>query len=63
MYIHIEQTLLKGAVELVVDQHMNILRTIYKGELYPTKITTNYTIFKSKIEITVQYATNNERSD
>ena len=62
MYIHIEQTLLKGAVGLYVDQHMSILRTIYKGELYPTKITTNYTIFKSKIEITVQYATNNERS-
>ena len=32
MYIHIEQTLLKGAVGLDVDQHMNMLQTIYKDE-------------------------------
>ena len=32
MYIHIEQTLLKGAVGLDVDQHINMLQTIYKDE-------------------------------
>ena len=32
MYIHKEQILLKGAVGLDVDQHMNMLQTIYKDE-------------------------------
>ena len=32
MYIHIEQTLVKGAVELDVDQHINMLQTIHKDE-------------------------------
>ena len=49
MYIHMEQTLLKGAVELDVDQHINMLQTIYKDEF--DYITTTYIIFKSKIEI------------
>ena len=49
MYIHMEQTLLKGAVELDVDQHINMLQTIYKDEF--DYITTTYIIFKPKIEI------------
>ena len=32
IYIHIEQTLLKGALGLDVDQHINMLQTIYKDE-------------------------------
>ena len=32
MYIHVEQTLLKGAVGLDVDQHINMLQTKYKDE-------------------------------
>ena len=32
VYIHKEQILLKGAVGLDVDQHMNMLQTIYKDE-------------------------------
>ena len=34
MYIDIEQTLLKGAVGLDVDQHIIMLQTIYKDEFY-----------------------------
>ena len=32
MYIHLEQTLLKGVVGLDIDQHINMLQTIYKDE-------------------------------
>ena len=32
IYIYIEQTLLKGALGLDVDQHINMLQTMYKDE-------------------------------
>ena len=32
MYIHVEQTILKGAVGLNVDQHITTLQTKYKDE-------------------------------
>ena len=57
MYVYIEQTVWKGTVGLDVDQHINMLQTIYKDE---SKITITYSILKSKIEITVQYTTNKE---
>ena len=37
MYIHIEQTLLKGAAELDVDQHINMLQTIHKDDYIQLK--------------------------
>ena len=54
MYTHIEQTLLKGAIGLDVNQHINMLQTIYKDEFdyiqLKSQLLTSSSNLKSKLE-------------
>ena len=54
MYTHIEQTLLKGAIRLDVNQHINMLQTIYKDEFdyiqLKSQLLTSSSNLKSKLE-------------
>ena len=45
MHIHIEQALLKGAVGLDVDEHINMLQTIYKDEFDYIQLNYNYLLY------------------
>ena len=63
MYTHIEQILLKWAAGLDVDQHINMLQYT-KMNLIIFNQNHNYLHYlQVKIDITVQYATNNEGTD
>ena len=54
MYIHIEQTLLKEAVGLDVDQHINILQTIYKDEFDYMQLKSQLLTLSSSLKLKLQ---------
>ena len=54
MYIHIEQTLLKGAVELDADQHINMLQTICKDEFDYMQLKSQLLVLSSSLKLKLQ---------
>ena len=55
MYIHIEQTLLKGVVGLDVDQHINMLQTIYKDEFDYIQLKSQLLQLSSSLKLKLQF--------
>ena len=53
MYIHIEQTLLKGAVGLDVDQHIT-LQLIYKDEFDYIELKSQLITLSSRLKLKLQ---------
>ena len=54
MYIHIEQTSLKGAVGLDFDQHINMLQTIYKDEFDYIQLKSQLCTLSSSLKLKLQ---------
>ena len=54
MYIHTQQTLLKGAVGLDVDQHVNMLQTIYKDEFDYIQLKSQLLTLSSSLKLKLQ---------
>ena len=54
MYIHIEQTLLKEAVGLDVDQDINMLQTIYKDEFDYIQLKSQLLTLSSNLKLKLQ---------
>ena len=54
MYTHIEQTLLKGAVGLDVDQHINMLLTIYKDGFGYIQLKSQLLTLSSSLKLILQ---------
>ena len=54
MYIHIEQNFLKEAVGLDVDQHINILQTIYKDEFDYMQLKSQLLTLSSSLKLKLQ---------
>ena len=51
MYIRIEKTLLKGPVGLDVDQHINMLQTIYEDEFDYIQLKSQQLTLSSSIKL------------
>ena len=52
--IHIEQTLLKGAAGLDVDQHINMLQRIYEGEFNYIQLKSQLLTLSSSLKLKLQ---------